>query len=161
MELEPPPPTQGRWLESLPEQARRHLPPAVWAYVQAGARDGVTSDEAPDAWRGVRFRSRVLTGVAEAELATEILGRRFASPLAVAPTAMQRAVHPQGERAMARGADAAGCLHAVSSNAGTPFAELDAQGWWLQAYLPPDRDEMLPVLDAAAAARAAAVGGTG
>jgi 4-hydroxymandelate oxidase len=45
----------------------------------------------------------------------------------------------------------------VSSNAGTPFAGLGAQGWWLQAYLPPDRDEMLPVLEAAATAGAVAV----
>jgi 4-hydroxymandelate oxidase len=157
MDLEPPASTPARWLESLPAQARRHLPPAVWAYLQAGARDGVTTAEATDAWREVRFRTRVLRGVTEADLATDILGRRFASPLAVAPTAMQRAVHVQGERAMARGADAAGCLHVVSSNAGTPFAGLGAQGWWLQAYLPPDRDEMLPVLEAAATAGAVAV----
>jgi 4-hydroxymandelate oxidase len=157
MGLEPPPSAPARWLESLPQQAQRHLPPAVWSYVQAGARDGLTTSDATAVWREVRFRTRVLRGVAEADLTTEILGHRFASPLAVAPTAMQPAIHAQGERAMARGAAAAGCLHVVSSNAGTRFADLDARGWWLQAYLPPDRDEMLPVLEAAAAAGASAV----
>jgi 4-hydroxymandelate oxidase len=157
MDLEPPPPTPRRWLESLPERAQRHMPPAVWAYVQAGARDGVTTSEATAAWREARFRTRVLRGVAQADLSTEILGHRFASPVAVAPSAMQRAIHAQGERAMSRGAEAAGCLHVVSSNSGTPFADLRASGWWLQAYLPPDRDDMLPALEAAAAAGATAI----
>ncbi len=157
MDLEPLPQTQVRWLESLPEAARRHLPPAVWAYVHSGARDGTTTAEATAAWREVRFRTRVLRGAGEADLTTEILGHRFASPLAVAPTAMQPVIHAQGERAMARGAEAAGCLHVVSSNAGTPFADLGARGWWLQAYLPPDREDFLPVAEAAAAAGATAV----
>ena len=98
MDLEPLPQTQVRWLESLPEAARRHLPPAVWAYVHSGARDGTTTAEATAAWRDVRFRTRVLRGVSEALLETEILGQCFASPIGVAPSAMQRAVHPSGER---------------------------------------------------------------
>jgi 4-hydroxymandelate oxidase len=157
MDLEPPPPSRTRWLESLPEQARRHLPPAVWAYVHSGARDGTTTAEATAAWREHRFRTRVLRAGGRAELTTEILGHRFASPLAVAPTAMQPVVHAQGERAMARGAEAVGCLHVVSSNAGTPFAALGSRGWWLQTYLPPDRDDFLPVAAAAAEAGATAL----
>jgi 4-hydroxymandelate oxidase len=131
--------------------------PAVWAYVEAGARAGVTASEATAAWREVRFRTRVLRGVAEADLQTEILGQGFTSPLAVAPTAMQRAVHQQGERAMARGAEAAGCLHVVSWNSGTRFSDLEGGHWWLQVYLPPDRNDALPVVEAAAAAGASAV----
>ncbi len=70
---------------------------------------------------------------------------------------MQRAVHPQGERAMASGTAAAGCLHVVSSNAGTSFADLGGGPWWLQAYLPPEREAMLPVLEEAVAHGARAV----
>jgi 4-hydroxymandelate oxidase len=154
---EPPSEPSRRWLDALAERARRAMPPAVWAYVEAGAREGVTTGEATAAWRDVRFRTRVLRGVAGALLETEILGETFASPLGVAPSAMQRAVHPSGERAMAQGADDAGCLHIVSSNSGTRFSDLGAARWWLQAYLPPDRDQMLPVLEAAAAGGARAV----
>ena len=69
---------------------------------------------------------------------------------------MQRAVHPRGERAMAEGAAAAGCLHVVSSNSGTRFADLGAAGpWWLQAYLPPERDLFCRCVEAAVAAGAA------
>jgi 4-hydroxymandelate oxidase len=71
---------------------------------------------------------------------------------------MQRAIHPQGERAMIAGAQATGSLCVVSSNAGTRWDDLGATApWWLQAYLPTDRDQMRPVLESAVAAGAAAV----
>ena len=59
---------------------------------------------------------------------------------------------------MAEGVAEAGSLHVVSSNAGTRFADLGAAGpWWLQAYLPPERDLFRPVAEAAVAAGARAV----
>ena len=123
MDLEPAPQQTGPWLEVLPERARRAMAPAVWAYVQAGAGEGLTAAEANAAWRDVRFRTRVLRGVGQADLRTTFLGVEAASPIAIAPTAMQRAVHPTGERAMAAGASEAGVLHVVSANSGTRFAE--------------------------------------
>jgi 4-hydroxymandelate oxidase len=66
-------------------------------------------------------------------------------------------VHPRGERAMAAGTAAAGCLHVVSSNSGTRFADLGGGPWWLQAYLPPQREAMLPVIEEAVAQGAVAV----
>jgi 4-hydroxymandelate oxidase len=154
---EPTSPEHGHWLGALRDEARRHVPPAVWAYVESGAREGVTTAEAVSQWREVRFRTKVLRGVATADLQTSLLGETFASPIGVAPTAMQRAIHPQGERAMATGTDAAHCLHVVSSNAGTRFADLGGGPWWLQAYLPPQREQMLPVVEEAVAQGARAV----
>ena len=58
---------------------------------------------------------------------------------------------------MAAGTAAAGCLHVVSSNAGTAFADLGGGPWWLQAYLPPDREAIVPVLEEAVARGARAV----
>jgi 4-hydroxymandelate oxidase len=153
----PPYDAPGRWLSTLRDEARTRVPPAVWAYVESGAMHGISTAEAAAAWQEVRFRTRVLRGVAEAELGTTLLGSTFASPIAVAPTAMQRAVHPQGERAVAEGAAASGSLHVVSSNSGTAFADLEGGPWWLQAYLPPERDGIRPVLERAVAAGAVAV----
>jgi 4-hydroxymandelate oxidase len=158
MELEPTPPPSQRWLESLPERAFRLLPPAVAAYVRSGSYDEVSVGEAEAAWRAVRFRTQVLRGHGEADLRTTLLGAPVTSPVGVAPTAMQRAIHPQGERAMVAGAEAAGSLCVVSSNAGTRFEDLAAGApWWLQAYVPTRRELMLPVLDRAVSAGAAAV----
>jgi 4-hydroxymandelate oxidase len=82
-----------------------------------------------------------------------------ASPLAVAPTTMQRAVHPDGEVAMARAAASAGALMVLSSNAGSTFEQVAATGvrWWLQLYVTAERRTGLPLLERAVAAAAAAV----
>ncbi|HEX4470422.1 MAG TPA: alpha-hydroxy acid oxidase, partial [Nocardioides sp.] len=158
MDLEPEDPPEGRWLDQLPALARRALHPAVFSYVQSGSYGEVTVGEASRAWREVRFRPRVLRGVDHVDLTTTLLGVEVATPIGVAPTAMQRAIHPLGERAMVAGAEAAGSLCVVSSNAGTPWDELGtASPWWLQAYLPTERERMRPVLERAVAAGAAAV----
>jgi 4-hydroxymandelate oxidase len=137
----------------------------MWRYVEAGAREGLTRDEALGGWNAVRFRPRVLRGVGAPDLGTELLGASVRTPIAVAPTSMQRVAHPDGELATAAGAAAAGALHVVSSNAGHRFADIAAAGravdpgsvWWLQAYLPPERELAAPVLVAAADAGAKAV----
>lgn len=149
----------ARWLGSLEERARAVLPAPLLEYLVQGARDSVTTGEAVAAWGEVRFRPRVLHDVTHVDLSTTLLGRLAAAPWAIAPTTLQRAVHPEGEVAMARAAADAGTVVVVSSNAGTPFAEIAATGahWWLQIYLPADRTLAEPLLERAVAAGAGAV----
>ena len=134
-------PRRGGWQAELAARAREVLPAPMWAYLEAGAREGVTRDEATEAWRAVRLWPRVLGGHGEPDLTTQVLGAALRTPIGVAPTSMQRVVHPDGELAMAAGAAAAGALHVVSTNAGHPFAAIgDAARavdpdavWWVQA----------------------------
>lgn len=152
-------PAEARWLAGLEEQARERLPAPVFEYVAQGAREGVTAGAAVDSWGEVRFRPHVLRDVTEVDLSTEVLGVPVSLPWGVAPTTLQRAVHPEGELAVARATARAGGLMVVSSNAGTRFEEIGATGvrWWLQIYLPADRTLALPVLERAVAAGARAV----
>ena len=158
-------PRRGGWQAELAARAREVLPAPMWAYLESGAREGVTRDEASEAWRAVRLWPRVLGSHGEPEVTTRILGAALRTPIGVAPTSMQRAAHPDGELAMAAGAAAAGALHVLQTEAGHPFAAIceaanavdpDAV-WWVQAYLPPDREAAAPVLRAAADAGAGAV----
>jgi 4-hydroxymandelate oxidase len=161
VDLEPIRDAGGRWLDTLAAQAQRVTHPAVWTYVESGSYGEVTVSEATRAWSEVRFRPRVLQGGITPDLTTSLLGQSYSTPLGVAPTAMQRAIHPLGERATVAGAEAAGAAGALcvlSSNCGTRWEELDAsRPWWLQAYLPSRRELMLPVLEGAAAAGASAI----
>ena len=146
------------WQTDLAARARSAMPAPMWAYTQAGSGEGTTASESERAWHDVRFAPRVLRDVTVADTATRLLAAELTTPIGVAPTALQRAAHPQGEIAMARGAAAAGALHVVSSNAGHRFSEIDAGSpWWVQAYVPPTRDDALPMLTAAAEAGAQAV----
>lgn len=149
------------WQADLAARARAALHPAVWQYVEAGASDQISVGEAVLAWERVRFRPRVLRDVSSVSTAVTLLGHEYATAVGVAPTSLQRAVHPEGEPAMVRAAAAVGAPQVVSSNAGTPFASIgEAAGgapWWLQVYVPPERGEVEPVLAAAAAAGASAL----
>jgi 4-hydroxymandelate oxidase len=149
----------GRWLATLEERARAVLPAPVLDYLVQGSRESVTAAEATDAWRSVRFHPHVLKDVTDVDPSVTLLGRRACVPWGVAPTTLQRTVHPEGELARARATEAAGSVMVVSSNAGTPFADIGATGvrWWLQAYLPADRTLAEPMLDRAVAAGAEAV----
>jgi 4-hydroxymandelate oxidase len=148
-----------RWTDSLEERAREVLPEAVHRYVRQGSRDGVTVREATEAWNRTRFLPQVLRDVTKVDLATTLLGTGLRSPIGIAPTTMQRALHPEGELAMAAAAAAAGAPMVVSSNAGSTFADIGATGvdWWLQMYLPSDRLSCRPLLDSAVAAGTKAI----
>ena len=150
---------EARWLAALEERAREQLAPAVLEYLLQGARDGVTTGEAVDAWTAIRFRPRVLHDVTHVDPGVTLLGHRSALPFGVAPTTLQRAVHPEGEVAMARATAEAGGVLVVSSNAGTSFDRIGETGvhWWLQAYLPADRTLAEPMIEAAVAAGAGAI----
>lgn len=149
----------GRWAEQLEERARQRLPAPVHQYLSQGARDGISAAEAVAAWDRFRFLPSVLRDVTEVDCSTELLGATVASPVGVAPTSLQRAVHAEGEVAMARGAAAGDALMVVPGDAGRPFEDIDATGvtWWVQVYVPSDRLVCRPVLDRAVAAGASAI----
>lgn len=149
----------ARWLASLEQHARATLPPPVFEYVAQGARDGDVAARAAATWRDVTLTPHVLRDVSDVDPGTTILGRHHPIPFGIAPTTLQRAVHPDGELAMARATAAAGGLMVVSSNAGTRFEDIAATGvrWWVQCYLPRDRTLAAPLLHRAVAAGADAV----
>ena len=148
-----------RFLDDLQQRALDVLPEPVGRYLRQGARDGVSAGEATQAWDRLRFLPRVLRDVTDVRIATTLLGTTVRTPIAVAPSTMQRALDPDGEVAMARGAAAAGALLVVSSNAGSSLEDIAATGvsWWLQAYVTAERRTCLPLLRRAVDAGASAV----
>ncbi|MEW2579245.1 aminotransferase class I/II-fold pyridoxal phosphate-dependent enzyme [Streptomyces syringium] len=123
--------------------ARTGLDTAHWDFIEGGAGEERTLAANLRAFDRVRLRSRVLSGVAEADTSTRILGRRWSAPVGVAPMAYHTLVHPEGELATVRAAGAAGLPVVVSSFAGRTFEELAAVATsplWLQVYCFRDRD---------------------
>ena len=148
----------GRRPDDLAAAAQETLPAPVWRFVAAGARDEVTAGEATEAWSRYRLIPRVLRGTPP-DPTVRLLGETYAAPLGIAPTAMQRAVHPDGEVATAAAAASAGVPYVASILAGRTFEEIGARAdrWWLQVYLPPDRAVAVPVIERALRAGASAL----
>ncbi len=146
-------------LDDLHDRALRRLQPEVAEHFDQGAGAGLTVGEAAAAWDRLRLRPRVLRDVSSISTAATVLGHELATPVMVAPTAMQRAAHADGEVATARATAAAGSLMEVSTNSGSKFADIGATGapWWLQVYVLRDRGLTRAILDRAVDAGASAL----
>jgi isopentenyl diphosphate isomerase/L-lactate dehydrogenase-like FMN-dependent dehydrogenase len=97
----------------------------------------------------------VLVDVATVDLATTLLGARVAMPVGLAPTARQRLAHPEGERAVARAAAAAGVLQVVSTMSSDSLEAIASAAdgpKWFQLYVHKDRDVTRALVERAAAA---------
>lgn len=148
-------------LDTQARTAAGLLPPEVVDYYTAGAGDGVAVSEAQSAWGSWRLRPRVLRDVATTATDVELLGSRLSTPVLVAPTALHGLAHPDGERATARGAAAAGSLVVVSTRASVRLEDVGAGPWWFQAYVLRDRGLTRALVERAAAAGAGALVLTG
>jgi 4-hydroxymandelate oxidase len=78
----------------------------------------------------------VLSGAEAPQAATRLLGSASSVPLAVAPMAYQRLLHPDGELATAEAAEAAGVPYVVSTLASFTVEEIAKTGatTWFQLY---------------------------
>jgi isopentenyl diphosphate isomerase/L-lactate dehydrogenase-like FMN-dependent dehydrogenase len=85
----------------------------------------------------------VLVDVSERDPSTTVLGRPRPHPVIVAPTAVHRLAHPEGEEASARGAAAANAIFCLSSLATASPPEVAAAApegeRWFQLYVFRDR----------------------
>ncbi len=105
------------------------------AYFAGGAGDEVTLRDNVAAFERRKLRPRVLVDVGEVSTATTVLGTEIALPVVIAPLAMQRLAHPDGEEATARAAAAAGTIMCLSSAATCAPAELSEGQRWFQVYV--------------------------
>jgi 4-hydroxymandelate oxidase len=151
----------SRDFDELEARARQMLAPGAFAFAAGGADDEITLDDNIAAWQRLRLRPRMLRDVTRIDTGTSVLGARIAAPLMVAPTGRHRLFHPDGERATARGAAAAGVPYVMATASTVTMedaaAERRAAPQWFQLYLPPDRTVTEGLVDRAAVAGFAAV----
>lgn len=142
-------------LDDLHALARELMPPASYGYYDGGADDEITVAENRQAFRRLRIAYRTMIDITERDPSTTLLGRRLASPILLAPTALHRLAHPDGEIATARAAAAAGALLTLSTISSIPLEEVAAAApeapRWFQLYLFND-DELTEALVARAEA---------
>jgi isopentenyl diphosphate isomerase/L-lactate dehydrogenase-like FMN-dependent dehydrogenase len=118
--------------------AQARLPAGPLGYFQGGAADERTLRDNAAAWGRRQLLPRVLVDVADVDPSTTVCGTEVAMPILVAPVALQRMAHPDGEAGMARAAARAGTVMTLSTIAtATPAEVADAAPdapRWFQVY---------------------------
>jgi isopentenyl diphosphate isomerase/L-lactate dehydrogenase-like FMN-dependent dehydrogenase len=133
--------------------AEQKLDANAHAYFAGGAGDEVTLRDNVAAFQRRKLRPRVLVDVSSVSAATTILGTDVALPILMAPLALQRMAHPDGELATARAAAAAGTIMCLSTAATARPAEVAAAApgaaRWFQVYVFADRSETADLISEA------------
>ncbi|WP_336921681.1 alpha-hydroxy-acid oxidizing protein [Aquipuribacter sp. SD81] len=147
--------------DRLQRAARRAMSRRAWAYVAGSAGTEATAAANRAALDRHRLVPRVLRDVAVRDLGTEVLGRRRATPLLLAPMGAMGLVRRDADLAVARAAGAARVPLVVSTQASTPMEDtaraLGGGEWWFQLYWSRDDDLVTSLVRRAEAAGASAL----
>jgi 4-hydroxymandelate oxidase len=126
-------------LEAL---AREKLPPQIFDFIAGAAEDEITLARNRGAWAAIQLLPRVLVGVSAIDTSTTVLGQPMPSPVLLAPVALHRLVHDDGELATARAAAARGTTMILSTMASRTMEDVAAAAEgprWFQLYCYTDR----------------------
>lgn len=130
-------------VDALAAAAGPVLDPAAYDYFATGADDEITLRANRQAWNRWSIRPRVLRDVARVDTGATLLGARVRAPILIAPMAYQRLADPDGEIAMARGADASGVGMVLSTMSTVTLEDVAAATpnalRWFQLYVHVDR----------------------
>ena len=137
-------------IRDLRRIARRHVPRAVFDYVDGAAETEMSLRRSREVFRRIEFVPSVLRDVSSVDPSTTILGRSAALPIVFAPTGFTRLMHADGEPAVARVAGRLGVPYALSTLGTTsPEDVADAApdtDRWFQLYIWNDRDTVVELV---------------
>jgi isopentenyl diphosphate isomerase/L-lactate dehydrogenase-like FMN-dependent dehydrogenase len=140
-------------LRDLEALVAERLDAGPLGYFAGGAGDERTLADNEAAFARHQLLPRVLVDVSGVSTATTVLGTELSMPVLVAPVALQRMAHPDGEPGMARAAAGAGTLMCVSTLATTTAREVAAAApgapRWFQLYVLRDRGVTHALVDEA------------
>ncbi|TMW85776.1 hypothetical protein EJD97_022520 [Solanum chilense] len=129
--------------------AKERLPKMIYDYYASGAEDQWTLQENRNAFSKILFRPRILVDVSNIDTTTSVLGYKISMPIMVAPTAMQKMAHPEGECATARATSAAGTIMTLSSWGTSSVEEVASTGpgiRFFQLYVYKDRNVVMQLV---------------
>jgi 4-hydroxymandelate oxidase len=147
-------------IDEIEALAKRHLSEVAYAYYAGAAGCERTHARNRAAWESLSIWHRVMVDVSRRSTATTLLDRPIAAPLFVAPTALHRMAHPDGELATVRAVGSRGLGMALSSLATTSVEEVCAAASGpvhFQLYIGMDRGFTKELVERAISAGVAAL----
>jgi len=149
----PPPPLHTLLnLDEIEAVAKTQVSKKCWAYYFSAGDDLFSKYYNGSVFRSILLRPRVFVDCTTVSTATTLLGgtAHVSTPLYVAPAAMARLAHPDGEAGIARGISRFGAMQLVSNNASQTPEQIvaDAQpgavfGWQLYVQTTRSKSEAM------------------
>ena len=104
--------------------AKKRLPSPIFHYIDGAADDEVTYRRNTEAYEQCDLIPNVLAGVENIDMSTTVMGQKINMPLYLAPTALQRLFHHDGEKAVGKAAEKFGTMFGISSLATASIEEI-------------------------------------
>ena len=117
--------------------ARKALPPAHFGYLATGVDDDGTVRANREGYSHIQIRARRLVDVENVDMSVSLFGTKWNTPIVLSPVSAEKAFHPEGELAVARGARAKGHLMMLSTAATSSIEDVTAAAGtpvWQQLY---------------------------
>lgn len=102
-------------LHDIELEAKKSVSKRAWAYFNSAADSLESLRSNAEDWKKVSFRPRILRNVARADMTRMIMGQRSKLPFFIAPMAMAKLGHANGELCFAQGAASADIPYCTSS----------------------------------------------
>jgi L-lactate dehydrogenase (cytochrome) len=107
--------------------AKKRLPGPIFHYIDGAADDEVTYRRNTSAYDDCDLVPNVLAGVETVDMSTTVMGKKIDLPLFLAPTALQRLFHHEGEYAVGAAAEKYGTWFGISSLATAGIEDIAAR----------------------------------
>jgi len=104
--------------------AKKKLPSPIFHYIDGGSDDEVTLRRNTAAFDNCDLVPNILANVGTPDLSTTIFGKKISLPIFLAPTAMQRLYHHNGDKASAKAAEKFETFYSMSTMANTTIEEI-------------------------------------
>jgi L-lactate dehydrogenase (cytochrome) len=110
--------------EDFRKLAKKKLPSPIFHYIDGGSDDEVTLKRNTDSFNDCDLVPNILTSVGTPDLSTTIFGKKIKLPIFLAPSAMQRLYHHEGDMASAKAAEKFGTFYSMSTMANNTIEEV-------------------------------------
>jgi len=110
--------------EDFRKLAKKKLPSPIFHYIDGGSDDEITLKRNTESFNDCDLVPNVLASVGNPDLSTTIFGKKINLPIFLAPAAMQRLYHHEGDRASAKAAEKFGTFYSMSTMANTTIEEI-------------------------------------
>lgn len=136
-------------LHDFEAEAKSFHPKPLFAYVSGAVEDEQSLNENRSAFKQLSFKPDVLVDVSNVDTSIRLFGKKYSTPVGVAPMGLAAMTSYRGDVSLAIAAKNAGAMCIMSGSSLIRLEEVmdAAPGTWFQAYLPGQQTQIDALID--------------